>query len=66
MTPTMGGIPSFNPESNPIASGWINQLGEQASSQVPSFTLTSSMLIMNNTFGMMNPPLSSEFTHGGG
>jgi hypothetical protein len=65
-TLTMGGIPSFNPGSNIVASGWSNQLGEQASTQVPSFTPTSSVPIMTNTFGMMNPPLSSRFTLGAG
>jgi hypothetical protein len=38
-TPNMGGIPSFNPGSNPLASGWSNQPGGQASAQVPSYTL---------------------------
>jgi hypothetical protein len=65
-TPTMGGIPTFNPMSNPIASGWSNQPDRQASSQVSSFTLTSLVLILTNTFGMTNPPLSSRFTPGGG
>jgi hypothetical protein len=27
MTPNMGGIPSFNPMSNPLSYGWRNQLG---------------------------------------
>jgi hypothetical protein len=31
MTPTMGDIPSFNPRSNPLSSGWRNQPGEKAS-----------------------------------
>jgi hypothetical protein len=65
-TPTMGGIPSFNTGSNTIAFGWSNQPSRQASSQVLSFTLTSSILIMTNTFGMTNPPLSSRFTPGVG
>jgi hypothetical protein len=66
MTPTMGGIPSFNPESNPIASGWSNQPGRQDSAQVPSYTFTSSVPILTNTFGMKNPHLSFGFTQGGG
>jgi hypothetical protein len=66
MTPTMGGIPSFNPASNPVASRWSNQPSGQSSSQVPSFTLTSSVPIPTNNFGIMNPPLSSGFTPEGG
>jgi hypothetical protein len=66
INPTMGDIPCFNPRSNPIASGWSNQPARQVSTQVPSFTLTSSMLILTNMFGMMNPPLSSRFTPRGG
>jgi hypothetical protein len=65
-TPNMGGIPSFNPGSNPLASGWSNQPGGQASAQVSSYTLTSSVLIPTNMFGMTNPPLSSRFTPRGG
>jgi hypothetical protein len=65
-TPTMGGIPSFNPGSNLVTSRWSNQPGEQAIAYGPSFTPTSSMLIQTNTFGMMNPPLSFGFTPGGG
>jgi hypothetical protein len=34
----MGGILTFNPGSNPIASRWNNQPGEQASTQVLSYT----------------------------
>jgi hypothetical protein len=60
-TPNMGGIPAFNLRSNPPTSGWNNQPGEQASSQVSSYNPTSSVLIMTNTFGMTNPPLSSRF-----
>jgi hypothetical protein len=66
MTPTMGCIPSFNLGSNPIASGWSNHPGGQNSAQVSSFILTSSVSILINTFGMMNPPLSSRFTPRGG
>jgi hypothetical protein len=66
MTPTVGGIPPFNLGSNPGSSGWSNQPSGQASAHVPSFTLTSLVLIMTNTFGMMTPPLSSRFTPGGG
>jgi hypothetical protein len=65
-TPNMGGIPSFNPGSNPLSFGWINQPGGQTSAQGPSYTPISSLLIPTNTFGMMNPPLSSRFTPEGG
>jgi hypothetical protein len=64
--PNIEGIPSFNPVSNPLASGWRNQPGGQASSQVPSYTLTSSISILTNTYSIMKPPLSSRFTPGGG
>jgi hypothetical protein len=64
--PTMGGIPAFNPRSNPLASGRKNQPGGQDSAQVSSYTPTSSVPISTNTFGMMNPPLSSRFTPRGG
>jgi hypothetical protein len=64
--PNIGGIPSFNPESNPIAFGWSNQPGRQDSTQIPSYTSISSLLIPTNTFGMKNPPLSSRFTPRGG
>jgi hypothetical protein len=57
MTPTIGGFPPFR---------WSNQPGGQATAHIPSFTPTSSVLILTNTFGMMNPPLSSGFTPGGG
>ena len=66
MTPTVGGIPYFNPESNLVSSGWSNQLGRQDIAHVPPFTPTSSISIMTNTFGMTNPPLSYGFTPGGG
>jgi hypothetical protein len=66
MTLNMGSIPDFNPRSNPLASGWNNQPDRQASAQVPSYTPTSLVLIPTNTFGMMNPPLSSRFTPEGG
>jgi hypothetical protein len=66
MTPTMGGILSFNPGSNPLASGWSNQPCRQASTQVSSYTFTSSLSILTNTFGMMNPSLSLGFTPGEG
>jgi hypothetical protein len=62
MNPTIGGIPPFNPRSNPISSGWTNQPGEQ----IPSFKPTSFVSILTKTFGMMNPPLSSRFTPRGG
>jgi hypothetical protein len=66
MTPNMGDIPAFNLGSNPLASGWNNQPDGQASTQFHSYIPTSSMPIPTNTFGMMNPPLSSRFTLGGG
>jgi hypothetical protein len=50
----------------PPISTWINQPGGKSYSQVSSFTLTSSVPILTNTFGMTNPPLSSRFTPGGG
>jgi hypothetical protein len=62
MIVNMGGIPSFNLGSNPCSSGWNNQFGGQASSQVPSYTPTSLVPISTNTFGMKNPPLSFRFT----
>jgi hypothetical protein len=62
----MGGITTFNLGSNPLASGWNNQPGRQASSQVLSYTPTSSVSIPTNTFCMMNPPLSSKSILGGG
>jgi hypothetical protein len=66
MTPNMGDIPAFNLGSNPLASGWSNQPGRQASAQVPSYTPTSSVSIPTNMFGMTNPPLSSGLTPRGG
>jgi hypothetical protein len=66
MNPNMGGVPSFNLGSNPPASGWSNQPGGQASAQVSSYNPTSSVKILTNTFGMMNPPISSKFQHRGG
>jgi hypothetical protein len=65
-TPTVGGTPPFNPESNPVASRWSNQPGGQATAHIPYFTPTSSVSIPTNTFGMMNPPLSTGFTPRGG
>jgi hypothetical protein len=62
----MGGIPSFNLGSNPVSSRWRNQPGGQAFAQFLSYTLTSSVPIPTNTFGMMNPPLSYGFTPRGG
>jgi hypothetical protein len=55
--PTVGSLPPFHPRSNPSlnAHGWSNQPGEQAIDYVPSFTSTSSTLILTNTFGMTNP-----------
>jgi hypothetical protein len=66
MTLTIGGVPPLNPGSNPVVSGWSNQLGGQAIAHVLSFIPTSSVLIPTNTFGMMNPPLSFRFTPEGG
>jgi hypothetical protein len=66
MTPTMGVISSFNPRSNLVASGWKNQPCRQYSTQVPFYNLKSLVLILTNTFGMMNPPLSFGFTPSGG
>jgi hypothetical protein len=66
MNPTIGGVPLINPGSNPVASGWINQPGGQATTHVLSFTPTSSVKILTNTFGMTNPPLSSGFMPGVG
>jgi hypothetical protein len=68
MTPTVGGLPPFHPGSNPgpNAPGWSGQPGGQAVAYGPSFTPTSSTPILTNMFGMMNPPLSSGFTPGGG
>jgi hypothetical protein len=43
MTPNMGGMPTFNPRSNPLTSGWNSQPGGQVSTQVPSYDPTSSM-----------------------
>jgi hypothetical protein len=61
MTPNTGGMATFNPGSNPPTSGWTSQPGGQASSQVSSYNTTSLTQILTNTFGMMNPPLSSRF-----
>jgi hypothetical protein len=66
MIPNMGGIPAFNPGSNPLASGWNNKPGGQASTQVSSYTPTSSVSILTNMFCMRNSPLSSGFKSGGG
>jgi hypothetical protein len=65
--PTVGGWPHFcfgpNPSLN--APGWSAQLGGQVTSSIPSFTPSSSMLIMINTVIIANPPLSSRFLYGG-
>jgi hypothetical protein len=66
MNPNMGGMSAFNPGTNPPTSRWNNQLGEQALAQVHSYNPTSSVQILTNDFGMMNPPLSSGFQPGGG
>jgi hypothetical protein len=62
MNPNIGSVPYLNPSSNPFIVGWNNQPG----GQVPSYISTSSMLILTNTFGMMNPLQSSSFTPRGG
>jgi hypothetical protein len=63
MTPTVGNQPPFHPQYNPSLNspGWINQLGGQVSTYVPSLTPSSSTLILTIMFGMTNPPLSSRF-----
>jgi hypothetical protein len=66
MTPNIGGIPSFDPRSILITYGWNNQPGGQALTQVFPYTPTSSVLILNNNFVMMNPLLSSVFPPRGG
>jgi len=66
MTATMGGIPYFNLGSNPLASRWSNQPCGKSFVQVHSYTLTSSVPIPTNTFGMKNPLLSFRFTPEGG
>jgi hypothetical protein len=66
MNPNMGGIPTFNPRSNPSTYGWNNQSGGQASAQVSSYNPTSSVQILTNTFGMTNPPFSFIFQSRGG
>jgi hypothetical protein len=66
MTPIVGGIPPLNPKSNPIASKWSNQPSGQDTAHISSFTPTSFVSILTIMFGMMNPPLSSRFTLGGG
>jgi hypothetical protein len=68
MNPTVGNLPPFHPRSNLglNAPGWSGKPGEQGVAYVLSFTPPSSTLIPTNTFGMTNPPLSFEFTPGGG
>jgi hypothetical protein len=61
MTPNMGGIPTFNPGSNPPTFGWNSQPDGQDSTHVSSYNPTSSEMILTNTFGMTNQPLSSGF-----
>jgi hypothetical protein len=67
MTPMTRSQPPFPPGYNLSlnAPGWSNQPGEQVVAYVLSFTPSSSTLILTNTFGMMNPPLSSKFPPGG-
>jgi hypothetical protein len=68
MNPIVGIQLPFQPGSNPSlnAPGWSNQLGGQDVAYVLSFKPTSSTLILNNTFGMTNPPLFSIFLPIGG
>jgi hypothetical protein len=66
MNLNMGGMSAFNPGSKRPTSGWNNQPSEQALAQVSSYSPTSSTHIPINTFGMMNPPLSSSFQPRGG
>jgi hypothetical protein len=63
MTPTTRIQPPFPPGSNPSlnARGWSNRPGKQDTSYIPSFPPSSSTTILTNMFGMMKPPLSSEF-----
>jgi hypothetical protein len=65
-TYTTRGIPHFNLRFNPVTSGWSNQPSGQAIYYGPSFTPTSSVPILTNTFSMTNSPLSSRFTPRGG
>jgi hypothetical protein len=68
MTPAVGGLPPFNPGSNPGPNA-LRRSGQphgQVVAYGPSFTPTTSAPIMTNTFGMTNPPLSSGFSPGGG
>jgi hypothetical protein len=60
MIPNIRGIHAFNPRSNPPASRWNNQPSEHYSAQVPSYTPTSLVQILTNTFSMMNPLISSD------
>jgi hypothetical protein len=66
--PMVGSQPPFHLRSNPSLNSprWSNQPGRQDIAYVPSFTPTSSTPIPNNTFCMMNPPLSSIFPPRGG
>jgi hypothetical protein len=66
MTPNMGGMLDFNPETNPPTSGWNSQPVGQDSSQVSFYNPTSSVQILTNTFGMTNLTLSYGFQPGGG
>jgi hypothetical protein len=54
MTLIVGGLPPINRRSNPDpnASGWSNQPGRKPTSYGPSFTPTSFVPILTNTFGM--------------
>jgi hypothetical protein len=60
--PNVGSVPILNPGSNPSTTGWNNPAGGPVLPYIP----TSSVSIMTNTFGMMNPLQSSRFPPGGG
>jgi len=60
--PNVGSVYFSNHGSNPSMVGWNNPVGGQV---LPYFP-TSSVLILTNTFGMMNPLQSFGFPPGGG
>jgi hypothetical protein len=66
MTPNMGGMPAFNPGSNPPTSWWNSKPGGQFLTKVSSYNPTSLAQILTNTFGMSNPLLTSGFQPWGG
>jgi hypothetical protein len=67
MNPTVGGLPPFSSGPNPSlnAPRWSAQPGGLVTSYIMSFIPSSSMLIMKNTFIMVNPPLCSGVPSGG-